>query len=45
MDFIESEGPENIWIASADGDIDRVKELISEGVLVNVKDEHGHTPM
>lgn len=45
MEFTTSEGPENIWIASADGDLKRVQELIQQGVSVNAQDEHGHSPM
>lgn len=44
MEFVDNE-PSNIWIAASDGDIDRVKQLISEGVSVNAQDETGYSPM
>eukprot|EP00607_Mallomonas_marina_P007865 CAMPEP_0182419486 /NCGR_PEP_ID=MMETSP1167-20130531/3938_1 /TAXON_ID=2988 /ORGANISM="Mallomonas Sp, Strain CCMP3275" /LENGTH=175 /DNA_ID=CAMNT_0024594443 /DNA_START=102 /DNA_END=629 /DNA_ORIENTATION=+ len=48
MEFTEnstSEGPENIWIASSDGDIARVQELISTGTNVNEQDDTGYSPI
>ncbi len=39
-DFAELDGdvePENIWTASSDGDIDRVRELVESGVSVNAQ--------
>jgi ankyrin repeat protein len=36
---------ENIWIASSDGDLQRVEQLIEEGVSVNAQDETGYSPM
>ncbi|KAJ2559732.1 hypothetical protein EV175_000198 [Coemansia sp. RSA 1933] len=36
----------NIWIAASDGDLDRVKEIISaDAQQVNAKDENGYTPL
>ena len=49
-DFTELDGdvePENIWTASSDGDLNRVRELIESGVSVNaqvVKTEYFKTP-
>lgn len=40
------EEQDNIWIAVSNGDIDRVKHLVSkEGVSVNAQDEMGYSPM
>ena len=39
------EGPDNIWIASSNGDIARVQQLLAEGVSVNGQDEAGYSPM
>ena len=36
---------DNIWIASSNGDIERVKELLQSGVSVNAQDEYGYSPM
>ena len=36
---------ENIWIASSDGDVARVQQLVGEGVSVNAQDEHGYSPL
>ncbi len=36
---------ENIWIASSDGDLARVQELVKSGVSVNAQDENGYSPM
>lgn len=41
----EDEGPDNIWIASSNGDIARVQQLLDEGVDVNVQDDAGYSPM
>ena len=35
----------NIWVASSDGNIERVKALLSEGVDVNAQDESGYSPI
>lgn len=35
----------NIWVASSDGDMARVKELLSEGVDVNAQDEAGYSAL
>lgn len=47
MEFVQesSEGSENIWIASSDGDVTRVMELLSEGVSVNAQDDMGYSPL
>lgn len=46
MEFLTNiEGGENIWIASSDGDINRVTELLTRGENVNGQDEYGYTPM
>jgi hypothetical protein len=56
MDFItkkiadatEGEGdedPDNIWIASSNGDIARVQQLLGQGTSVNGQDESGYSPM
>jgi uncharacterized protein len=45
-EYISNDEPENIWVASSDGDLDRVKFLIEqEGVSVNSQDESGYSPM
>lgn len=41
----EDDGPDNIWMAASDGDLERVKELLREGVSVNAMDENGYTPI
>lgn len=41
----EDEGPDNIWIASSNGDITRVQQLLDQGVDVNVQDDAGYSPM
>jgi hypothetical protein len=35
----------NIWVASSDGSIQRVRELLKEGTCINVQDENGYSPM
>ena len=45
MEFVEIADGENIWIAASDGDINRVKQLISQGISVNIQDDHGYSPM
>ncbi|KAG9016642.1 hypothetical protein FRB90_002709 [Tulasnella sp. 427] len=35
----------NIWVAAGDGDLERVQELIDEGVSPNAADENTYTPM
>jgi hypothetical protein len=37
--------PENIWIASSDGDIESVTMFLKDGVQVNIQDENGYSPM
>ena len=44
MEFVDNE-PSNIWVASSDGDLERVKQLLAEGVSVNAQDELGYSPM
>ena len=39
------EGPDNIWIASSNGDISRVQQLLTEGINVNGQDDTGYSPM
>ena len=41
----QSSEKENIWIASSDGDITRVIELLSSGVNINAQDEYGYSPL
>ncbi|KAI8074120.1 ankyrin repeat-containing domain protein [Gongronella butleri] len=36
---------DNIWVAAGDGQLDRVKMLLEEGVDPNGKDEFGYTPI
>ncbi|KAG0166354.1 hypothetical protein DFQ28_007382 [Apophysomyces sp. BC1034] len=36
---------DNLWIAAGDGQLDRVKELVTSGVDVNSRDEFGYTAM
>ncbi|MBW0470281.1 hypothetical protein O181_009996 [Austropuccinia psidii MF-1] len=38
-------GSENIWVASSDGDLERVKKLIEAGVPPNIADDNSYTPM
>jgi uncharacterized protein len=49
MNFVsavdEGQGPENIWIAASDGDIERVKQLMEEGMSCNAQDESGYSPL
>lgn len=35
----------NIWVAAGDGDLERVQELVGEGIPPNVADENTYTPM
>ncbi|KAG9288741.1 hypothetical protein G9A89_019102 [Geosiphon pyriformis] len=35
----------NIWIAAGDGDLERVQELLTEGISPNAQDENGYTPL
>ncbi|KAI9503385.1 ankyrin repeat-containing domain protein, partial [Coemansia spiralis] len=36
----------NIWVASSDGDLDRVKEIVeADKTKVNAKDENGYTAL
>lgn len=39
------EGPDNIWIASSNGDIARVQQLLNDGISVNCQDDAGYSPM
>lgn len=39
------EGPDNIWIASSNGDIARVQQLLTQGSDINGQDEAGYSPM
>jgi len=41
----QTEPPKSLHQAAADGDIDRVKSLISKGADVNAKDKRGRTPL
>ena len=41
----DDEGPDNIWIASSNGDILRVQQLLKEGMSINSQDEVGYSPM
>lgn len=51
MDFLAAQesvsgnSDENIWIASSDGDVARVQQLVGEGVSINAQDAHGYSPM
>eukprot|EP01041_Mallomonas_annulata_P009579 gene9579-19905_t len=51
MEFVSEaseapEGPENIWVASSDGDIKRVQELLVTGeATVNQQDDNGYSPI
>lgn len=40
-----TDGGKNIWIACADKDLDRVKQLIQEGVSVDAQDDHGYSAL
>jgi CBS domain containing-hemolysin-like protein len=39
------EDPDNIWIASSNGDIARVQQLLGQGTSVNGQDVSGYSPM
>jgi hypothetical protein len=41
----EDQDPDNIWIASSNGDIARVQQLLGQGTSVNGQDESGYSPM
>eukprot|EP01032_Pedospumella_encystans_P014992 gene14992-17189_t len=43
MDFFNE--PDNIWVASSDGNLAEVKKLIEGGVGVNSQDEYGYSPL
>ena len=49
MDFVSQavsgQPLENIWIASSDGDITRVQQLLNEGLDVNIQDDVGYSAM
>ena len=49
MNFVsnpdDDEGPDNIWIASSNGDLARVQQLLTEGISINGQDEAGYSPM
>ena len=45
MEFADGAEGENIWIASSDGDVKRVMELLESGVSVNAQDEQGYSPL
>ncbi|CAG8696305.1 ankyrin repeat-containing domain protein [Gigaspora rosea] len=36
---------DNIWVAAGDGNIERVKALISTGISPNIQDQNGYTPL
>lgn len=36
---------DNIWVAASDGDINKVKQFVKDGVSVNAKDENEYTPL
>ena len=36
---------DNIWVASTDGDIGKVRQFLDGGMDVNVQDEHGNSPI
>ena len=42
----DQQPPENIWIASSDGDVGRVIQLLQEDpLMVNAQDEVGYSPL
>lgn len=43
MDFFNE--PDNIWVASSDGNLAEVKKLVESGVQVNSQDEYGYSPL
>jgi ankyrin repeat protein len=51
MEFVEQaddmDTPEtaNIWVASSDGDVTRVLQLLQQGVSINAQDEYGYSPI
>lgn len=44
-DDVQPSGNENIWISCADGDINRVKELLASGIHVDAQDDTGYSPL
>lgn len=48
MEFIatpEDLEEDNIWVAVSNGNITRVQAILATGVLANVQDEHGYSPL
>lgn len=46
MGLVDDENDvKNIWIAASDGDIERVKQLLLEGIFINAQDEHGYSAL
>lgn len=43
MDFFVE--PDNIWVASSDGNLADVKKLVASGVDVNAQDEYGYSAL
>ena len=37
--------PVNIWTAASDGNIERVKSILANGVSINSQDDNGYSPM
>ncbi|KAI8096612.1 ankyrin [Halteromyces radiatus] len=36
---------DNIWVAAGDGQLERVKELLENGMDANIRDDFGYTPI
>jgi hypothetical protein len=48
MEFFgdSEEEEENVWVASSNGDIDKVKAILqSQKLDINIQDEYGYSPM
>jgi hypothetical protein len=43
MEFFNE--PDNIWVASSDGNLTDVRKLIEAGVGVNSQDDYGYSPL
>lgn len=44
-DVDDDDDETNIWTLCSDGKIDKVSELIRNGISVNCQDENGYSPM
>ena len=42
---VNSEEPDNVFIAASDGNLDAVKQFVESGINVNSQDETGYSPL